>query len=408
MALVKKLRREYLYIGILMAIFVAGSYWLHVNGDSILVQSESLWEKRVTYHEEVHPPSMRHFTTYLMRFGHDVLGLSFLSSFKVIQFILYFIVGISFHAYLRQLKFSPALSLFGVVMFVGSYPMLFAHFAPVYVWDDFWQYLALILSFHMILKDRPILASVLLAIGLVAREATVVLYPVYVYALLCRVDWKSRTALLAVLLPLICLGVNYALHFHPPAPGRFSLFYRNFIDSSASANVVFSLLVSFGVIWVASLLALVSNGRKLFADPRRSFLVVGALYGAPITVLFTLTMALARETRLFFPPFVFLIPLALYFVSVHREVFLRFYSRFLGLLGFAVVLGAIWVGQIVAPILFPTFEFRTSPEWTQIYFGIHIALFIVLVIPLVVKLFGVASRYSADPYKQSDAIQDGH
>lgn len=395
MTLFKTLRKEYLYIGIVMAIFVAGSYWLHVNGDSILVQSESLWEKRVTYHEEIHPPSMRHYTTYLMRLGHDVIGLSFLTSFKVIQFLLYFVVGISFHAYLRQLKFSPELSLFGVVMFVGSYPMLFAHFAPVYVWDDFWQYLALILSFHMILKDRPILASVLLAIGLVAREATVVMYPVYVYALLCRFHWKSRTALFAVLFPLICLGVNYALHFHPPAPGRFSIFHLNFIDSPASANTVFSLLISFGVIWVASLLALVSDGRKLFADPRRSFLVVGALYGAPVTVLISLTMALARETRLFFPPFVFLIPLALYFVSFHKGIFIRFYRRFLGLPGLAVLLGAIWVGQILAPILFPTFKFRTSPEWTQIYFGIHIALSVIFLLPLVGKALTTSVQHKA-------------
>lgn len=343
------------------------------------------------------PPSMRRFTTSLMHLGRDVLGFSFLATFKVIQFILYFLSGICFYAFLRKLLFSKVVSLLGVALFVGSYPMLFAHFAPVYMWDDFWQYIALILAFHMILKDKPITAAIVFATGVIAREVTLVLYPVFVYALLTRLNWKNRSTIFAILFPLVCFAVNYALHFQPPSPGRFTVFRKNFINSPAAANVVFSFLVSFGVVWVGAIVALIADGAKLIMDPRRSFLVVGAIYAVPITVFIAFTMTLARETGHFFPPFVFLIPLVLYFVANHREMFIAFYSRFYWLPGLFLFFGSLWIGKKLSVFLFPAFDFRSGLEWTQLYFGIHISASILLLSPLIEKALRIAFRLKSLP-----------
>jgi len=350
-----------------------------------LVQTDEIWENRLLYHTDIFPPSIRPLTSALIELGRDWFGLSVVDAFSLLHFTLYFFIGLAFYRYLRALDFSIHFSLAGMIVLAGSYPMLFAHFQPVYTWDDFWQYLAMILSLLYILRERPLLASVFFAFGLIAREVLVLLYPAYLYALLSRFNWKSRNVLIGALLPLVCFGIYYWLNYQPLHPARFSNFEKNFQNFPWAANSVFSLIISFGVVWVTSLVALISDGRKLFADSKQSFLVVGALYFVPVTVLTTLTMTLARETRIFFPPFIFLIPLSLYFISANMNLLKKFYTRLYGIPGIVLAIAAIWFGQAMAVILFPEFDFRAGRRLSQMYFGLHLAAIILFIAPLIEK-----------------------
>lgn len=376
-------RKEIFLAVAIMVLFVAASYYGHIRGGSTLVQTDDIWENRLLYHTDTYPPSTRPFTSGLIKVGTEWFGLSVVNAFSLVHFTLYFIIGLAFYRFLRALDFTVFFSLAGMIVLAASYPMLFAHFQPVYTWDDFWQYLAIILALLFILRERPLLASVVFTLGLIAREALVILYPAYLFALLSRFQWRSRDVLIGALLPLVCFGFYYWLNYQPLHPERFSNFAKNFLNSPRAANTVFSLIVCFGVVWVSSSIALVSDGRKLFADSKRSFIVIGALYSVPVTILTTLTMTLARETRIFFPPFIFLIPLSLYFVSVNIDLLKKFYTRLHGIPGIVLAIAAVWFGQVLAVLLFPEFDFRAGKRITQIYFGLHLAAVILFISPLI-------------------------
>lgn len=368
-------------IGVTLALAIA-SYFLHIAGKTTLVQSSEIWQQRIVLHEEYYPFEARQFTTFTVRMLSKSASIPLVQAFVILQYTLFFCLGLAFYFYLRAIGFSVSWALFGQLLFLGSYPVLCAHFQPIYTWDDFWEYLALILAFYFVLKERLVAAGIVFAIGILARETTIMFYPVFAFVVLQRTRSLPKQRMSALLLPLIIFIGYMAITLVPPDMRRFINFDKNFLDPAWAKNSIFSFMVSFGVLWVILSASLIADARETFSDFRRSFLVAGALYSVPLVVLTTFTLTLARETRLFFPPFVFVIPLALLFLSDHRKLFTRFYSRWYGLPGLAISVAAFWLGQVVAPLLFPEFEFRAGLRITQIYFGIHLGLAVMFLLPL--------------------------
>jgi hypothetical protein len=102
----------------------------------------------------------------------------------------------------------------------------------------------------------------------------------------------------------------------------------------------------------------------------------------PLVVVTTLTLGLARETRLFFPLFIFLIPLTLWLWE-HTATYLRtFYTRWFGIPAAAIFVVSTWGGISLARTLFPTFDFRAWPEFAQVYLGLHLGIAVSILIPL--------------------------
>jgi hypothetical protein len=293
---------------------------------------------------------------------------------------LFFLLGVAFYKYLRALDFSKFLSNIGVVILLGSFPILCAFFNPVFTWDDFWQYLFMILAFFFILRDKPLLAAVAFALGTIARESIIFIYPVYVYAIIVSAISGRRNKILAAIIPLLIFILYGLINYYPFHPSRFQNFAKNFIDADRAKSSVFSFLISFGFLWITFYSSIILLGRKLLQNKADSVILLGSVIEVPIHTVFAFTMALAWETRLFFPPFIFIIPLTLRLFQGYKSEIKEFFLRFYGIPGVITVAFSFWVGMGYSSLFFSNFDFRGQPEIVQFYFGIHLGLSLILLI----------------------------
>ncbi len=176
-----------------ITLFMLGlSLYLHIVGKTSLTQGDDIWTQRVeVISRTYYALSTRHFTTYSLYALRSLFGLSYRVGFIVLQYFLAAMLAWVFYLYLRALGFNRRWSNLGLFMLLGSYPILAAHFQPVHTWDDFWQYIAQAAAFLLIIRKRPLAASLAFAIGSVAREPIMILYPVYVYALILFADRRN-------------------------------------------------------------------------------------------------------------------------------------------------------------------------------------------------------------------------
>lgn len=374
---------------------LACSLYLHLSYETTLNQSEDLWEKRVDFHRDIPPHSTRMFTTTILDVAHTTLGVDYLTVFSILQYSLSFFLGLAFYSYLRSMGFSVTYSNLGLVLLLSSYPILCAHFQPVYTWDDMWLYLSLVLAMQCQFKNRPLLAAAVFSVGVVARTVIMLVYPAFLIGILCMNDMRLNKRILAAAIPVFVLGAYLLIVYHDPAPGRFQIFNTNFADAASAKNSIFSLLISFGFMWPVSLASAAVLGHRLLSDRIRKVVLLGAAISIPLVVVSSMTMALARETRLFYPPFLFIIPLTLWLVQDYWPKIRDFYGRFFGLPGFALLAIYFWGGITFARILFPSFNFRAGPELAQLLFGINIALALAVLTPIVVSVI-VSSSNAVD------------
>ena len=372
------------------------SVYLHFQDNTMLMHSDKMWVDGMAMHRQYYPFSVRLFTTSAVQFLNSVFGVSFQVAFGVVQYSLFVALALVFYRFLRIIGFDRLLSNLGVAMLLSAYPILCAFFEPVYTWDDLWQYVATVLAFSLIAQGKCLWAAVVLSLGALAREATLILYPVYVYALLANHPPTKRTLVLSSLIPLIVYGVFAALTYQTPEPERFHQFRRNFVNAAWAANAAYSLIISFGYLWVTSFLSLVRYGTTIFTQRRLSFLVVGASFAVPATIVLTFLTTFARETRLFFPPFVFIIPLSLWMIREKSATLQWFYRWGRGVPAIIMLALATWFGIWAARILFPSFDYRSEQHFSQVFLGIQIAIAILIMIPLIVSLTRSMSRVSDD------------
>ena len=366
--------------------FMALSYYLQQHTGTELAQSEEIWIKKIRMSMEYYPFSARYFTDYSMFALRTLLGLQNKTCFFIVQGSLFLALGVAFHTMLRALGFSIKSATLGLILMLASYPILCAFTLPVHTYDDFWQYLAMVLVFLLILRDRPVWASVVFAIGALAREPILLFYPILLYAAFTNCNMGRRDRVIMALIPIAIYGLYALFTFQQPEEVRFHNFDKNFLNPEWAKNSVFSFIISFGFVWVTAYVALIALGKRLMEDATKSWVALGAAIMVPLITVITFTMTLARETRIFFPPFVFLIPLTLWVFHEYREQLIWYYRKYYGLLGLATAIAVTWFGIKAARVLFPSFDFRGLVEFTQVYLGIHIALALLFLIPLAIAL----------------------
>jgi hypothetical protein len=385
--------------------FMALSYYLHQHDGTALVLSEEIWIKKIRLSMEYYPFSARYFTDYSIFALRDLFGLQSKTCFLIVQYSLFFVLGVTFYSMLRALGFSIKSAISGLVILLASYPILCAFVLPVHTYDDFWQYIATVVAFLLVLKNRPLWASVVFAIGALAREPILLFYPILLYAAFTNCNMSRRDKIVMALVPIAVYGLYALFTFQSPEDVRFHNFDKNFLDADWAKNSLFSLIISFGFVWVTAYVAIIAIGRRIMEDARKSFVLVGATVLVPLLIVVTLTMTLARETRIFFPPFVFLIPLTLWVFEEYREQLVCYYRKYFGLLGLATGIAVTWFGIMAARALFPSFDFRGMLEFTQVYFGIHIALTLLFLIPLALALI----KHIVKTQRASeDSLDSGH
>ncbi len=372
--------REYLTPASITLILLAFSLLLHLIWcDSPMKASADHWDFRIKTHLTGYPFSIRYLTTQSTLIIHSLTGLAYRESFYILQYTLAFILGLSFYAYLKEWGFGRKWSNIGVFILMSSYPIVAAHFEPVHTWDDFWTYLFLILTFTALLRKKPIWGAVFFTLCCFSREQAVMYLPIYAGGLIIlseREKWNRK--IIPLLLPVLIFGIFYMLVRKAESFPRYEYIIVNFTNFIRARDSIYSIFISFGFVWVAGMMGLIARRRYLDSKSSR-LLFWSGLYMTIINTIFTISFTYARETRILFPPFVFLIPLALFAFRPIGD-FLK--GKTIGC--WATILTVITAGFIaggiyLAKIIFPIFEYRQCVWYCQIWAGVDIGIIATLI-----------------------------
>ncbi|MFH2050194.1 MAG: hypothetical protein ABIJ12_12170, partial [bacterium] len=193
--------------------------------------------------------------------------------------------------------------------------------------------------------------------------------------------------ILWLLIPVAIYLFYYFSFRVDPDPKRYQQIYFNFETFIRGRDTIFSLFISFGSLW---LLAFCSFIRELNKNKTRQekFLFWSTIYFTIITVIVTLFFTRARETRILFPPFIFLIPFALNELKKLVSILSLFKSRTLFLLLGCCSYFLTELGLNLAYVLIPEFEYRGCPETAYISLGIHISIILIILEIYLINFYG--------------------
>ncbi len=351
----------------------------HLIAPSTMRESETVWEERLEMHRTQQVFASRPFTNVSIAVLHNTLGLSVKESFFLLQFLLLFFTGPLFLRYLSRLGFEFPYAFGGMFLFYLSLPVFLAHFAPVFTWSDFWTYAFVTGALLFALQGRIAAGAGAMAFAILARETSIIFLPFWAWMVRTESN-RSVTALtvwsLAVIMIVVAVRAGL-MDVSLIQPGweietRLFLLEFNFANASRARDTLFSLFVAFGMLWPIAINQ-VCRCRETSAVRGYRVMRWGAIATTAVFVVMTLLFMNARETRLFFPPFVFIIPLVLLFIKGQRfairDIWLRS-GRGRSLAGLLVLLT---LSIMVAVVLFPEFDFRKWQDGNRAYFGLHLA-----------------------------------
>jgi len=372
-------KNEFIPPLIITTVFLIISYLLHNSCESTMFQSEETWQVRLNAHLNNYPFSIRHFTSQTIIFLNSSMGISIRESFFILNFILAFLLGPVFYVYLRKLNFSRLSSNIGIAMLFIAYPIMSAHFEPVFTWDDFWSNLFTVISFSFVLSRKFIHAGIFFALGCLAREQTVILFPAYAFTIfLFSQNQNMIKRILYVSFPVIIWGSYYSGVVRQGDPNRLKYIALNFEDFQWGRDSVFSMFISFGFMWTASFIAwfrLIDKKLNRIA----MYLFWGFLLTLPVNTVFTIAMTFARETRIFFPPFIFVIPLSLIVLKALALYWNDSNTKTRKLCLSVLLIMIIYSSYIIIrSIVFPEFRYRQCWSYSQIWAGVNLGISIVI------------------------------
>ncbi len=352
------------------AILTIGILILNLALPTMLRQSDSVWDATVEFHETTAPFSLRPLVTQATIFIAHTTGLSLKWSFILNQYLLLFLLFLSVAVLLRKLGMTRHDRIIGLIILGTAYPIMCLHFIPNYTWDDLWLYLGVVWMSYFLIDGRVSSAAIIMLLATLGREHILMFAPIFFVWGRPRNSYIKIIA--ALLIPFIGYGLYRYLQFPNIASGRFEQWARNFGDGEATRQTLYSLFISFGWLWAAFLLAIraVPRNTSDLAGQIYAKLRTSALIMTPLAVAVVLIMVTARETRIFFPPFVYLIPLGVLWIKAAcansaRSRNIRFYLSWLIILAGSVVL-SIW--------LFPRFQFLPMIDFHRVLFALNLTL----------------------------------
>jgi hypothetical protein len=393
--------RTYLAPTLTIFAVTAFSILLHTKWCSTpMLSTEEHWHMLFGYHFTFYPFSIRYFTTFLVQGMHGLTGLPIKETFFAVQYLLSAVVALVLYRFLLRLRLSRGWAHFGMFLFLVSFPIIFAHSEPVFTWDDGWTYLFLLLCTMSLMNCRLWSATVCFVLGCFAREQMMLYFPVYLLGINTFCVGRSKwSKILAAVLPVIIYGAFYAALFEAPEQKRFELLQYNFETLPRTANSLFSLFIAFGAIWVAWLFSVRSFLRKGRVDAgsrELRFLAWGSLLAVAPTLFLGLVLALARETRIFFPPFVFIIPLAVVWLQERMRMVDKGRRKQRLWMALATA-GAIIAGISLIGNIKPDLDYRNCPDFCYLWAGTHIGLSIGVI------LFAIVTGKSQKPVDEPKA-----
>jgi hypothetical protein len=277
---------------------------------------------QIRYHQEFAPFARRPLTSLLIEGSSGIFGITLGESFVLVNLLLLFFSGLLIYRISIKLKATEGQALFNQAAYFLTFSIFFAFFPPVFSYDEPLQYCLIMLSILALIREKWRYFVPLFLMATIARESTVFLWPGFVIIfsglhLKSGIIWapavKGKLFLLFLPLPLYAVYLGIFLwatgiwkETSEVAASRFSCYFENFGTFSSSVET----LVSFFLVMGPGLYFLyMTRKAKVYTVLEKKF-ILAFLLAVAINTPIVMTATLARETRLFALPLVFLWPLA--------------------------------------------------------------------------------------------------
>lgn len=281
--------------------------------------SEEYLVHLVNFHKTEPAFVKRPLTTYLIEMLSRSTSLSIGESFAVVNFTLLFFCGIVLFYLARLLLGDNQLSLFSVLFFYLSFTVLFSFFPANYSYDEPLQYFLIFLSLAAWIQTKWLAFILWFSLGIIARESSILLLPafaLYFFEFKLKTLFRAESIKKAVILVIPVLVYSVFLYLFITLSGigkesqhdltsRLSHFLFNFQDQEYAIESFFSLALAVGV--HAYFLFSYLSDNKL--DLMEKKLIKSFLLTLIINTIIVLISTLARETRLFALPLIFIWPI---------------------------------------------------------------------------------------------------
>ncbi|HUH47575.1 MAG TPA: hypothetical protein VLZ54_10515 [Arenibacter sp.] len=320
----KKFRHYFMGLGFVLFIF--GIHMLPIS-DSMLNEnntklSHSFLVSQIRYHQEFAPFARRPLTSGLIEFCSSIFGIPISESFVWVNLVLLLLSGLLVYQLSLKLKATTGQALFNMSSYFLTFSIVFAFFPPVFSYDEPLQYCFLFLSIWAVINNKWAYYCLCFFLALVARESSIFLFPGFILIglglkALPSFNWSPlairRWGLL--FMPLSLYALYLILFFWKTGlwaesstleGNRLQCLNDNFGTLEKTLETLFSFLL---VLVPALYFLFVTNKEKKFTTVQKRFVqafLIGLLINTPVIMLATL----ARESRLFALPLIFLWPLA--------------------------------------------------------------------------------------------------
>ncbi len=324
--------KNFLYassISLICCLFIFKVHTLKKSNSMINWKTETINTKRHTISEEYlvqlvdfHKTELafikRPLTTYSIELLSHTTSLSIGQSFVVVNFTLLFFCGIALFYLAKLILDDSRFSNFSVLFFYLSFTVLFSFFPANYSYDEPLQYLLIFLSFAALLKRKWVLFILWFTIAIIARESSILILPafaLYFFGFTFKKPFQTENIkrILALVVPVVFYAVFLYLFITLSGIGkasqndltsRLSHFLFNFQSQEYAVESFFSLALAIGV-HVYFLFSYLSDN---VLNGMEKKLVKSFLLTLIINTIIVLISTLARETRLFALPLIFIWP----------------------------------------------------------------------------------------------------
>ncbi|MDX1408373.1 MAG: hypothetical protein R3330_09570 [Saprospiraceae bacterium] len=246
------------------------------------------------------------------------IGVPYQLSFNLINYTALFCVILLLYKVAGKFHQRPSGPL--LVIATGmSFSIVFAFLGAMHTYDDFIQYICILLALLLLLEHQWIWSALILGIGMIARETTVLFLPMFlVYT------WKygtpSRLLNGVWVLPVLCYVTWLMLMDRTmldqtvafTLDGRFLGWKSNFANPQMTAETV---SVIFMVVGLPCAL-LVARWKSLIQNHEHRLIALQVVFLIIVNTILVSVAAASREARLFFLPMIVLYPLLIKEASI--------------------------------------------------------------------------------------------
>ncbi|MBI5034225.1 MAG: hypothetical protein HZB51_27200 [Chloroflexi bacterium] len=295
------------------------------------------------------------------------------------SFIFFACALITFYFYLHELNFTHTLAFVGGLLFLASPPVTLAYKYPVYTREDPLAYFLVLLGLFSVFKRKSTWVCIISTLAALTRETTLIV-PL-AYLLTANDSWRKR--ILVCTPPMLAvIGIRGLMGFATYDPFEGSIY--NFKTPWQTSAFLFCV---FGILWIPFFVELINKRRNhTHIDYPWQVLTSTALIIFILVLGTQLALARAREIRIAFLMFPWVIPLALYWFrenGEHLSVMVHQFSFWTWGIGVfaSLSLGILWLQQNNPDLMkFYLTDFKNG-YWLALA-DLHLSATLALVVPL--------------------------